>query len=180
MEVAGAYLEETIARYRGLKGQADDAMAQLSDEQLHASPGEESNSIAVIVKHLAGNYRSRFTDFLTTDGEKPSRDRDGEFEDDDLGREALLASWEDGWRVLLAALDALQPGDLLRTVTIRGEPHTVLQAVQRSVTHAAGHVGQIVYLAKLLKGSEWVTLSIPRGKSREFEAEFRRNFARNT
>jgi uncharacterized damage-inducible protein DinB len=180
VDLAAAYLEETIARFRSVKTQADGALAQLSDEHLHLAPGEGANSIAVIVQHLAGNFRSRFSDFLTADGEKPERDRDAEFIDASLEREVLLATWEEGWRTVMGAISALKPEDLTRTIAIRGEPHTVLQALQRSITHAAGHVGQIVYLAKILLGDDWRTLSIPRGKSREFDAELRRNFARNT
>lgn len=161
------YLDEARRCYRTLKKDADAAVAQLGDEQLWVTLDPESNSVGIIMRHVAGNLRSRWTDFLASDGEKPDRDRDGEFESPaDTSRAALAADWEDGWARAAAALDALAPADLLRTVTIRGEPHTVLRAIERSMRHCASHVGQIVYLAKHLRGADWRTLSIPRGESR--------------
>lgn len=161
------FLDEARRGYRALKQEADAAVAQLGDEQLWATLDAESNSVGVIMRHVAGNLRSRWTDFLAADGEKPDRDRDGEFERPaDASRAALLRDWEDGWRCAATALNALVPADLPRTVTIRGEPHTVLRAIERNVRHCASHVGQIVYLAKHLCGAEWRTLSIPRGESR--------------
>jgi hypothetical protein len=130
----------------------------------------EANSIAILVKHLAGNMRSRFTDFLTSDGEKPDRYRDREFEvNAALTRADVLRWWEEGWAIVLGAIDALKPEDVMHTVTIRGEPHTVLQAINRQIAHYAAHVGQIVFLAKHLRSNEWKSLTIPRGKSEEFK-----------
>ena len=155
-----------LRRYRGL---AERAMAQVSDEDFFAAIDPETNSIAVIVKHMAGNMRSRWTDFLTTDGEKADRDRDGEFILDATDtRESLELRWNVGWDSAIATIEALQMDDLQRTVTIRGEPHRVLDAINRQSTHYAYHVGQIVLLAKHFAGSQWRTLSIPPGRSREF------------
>lgn len=175
---AAAYLEEAVKELRKIKQQADRAFAQVSDAQFFMQLDEESNSIAIIVKHVGGGLRSRWTDFLTTDGEKPTRHRDTEFviEQGDT-REALMARWEDGWRLLFAGLAALQPEDLGRAITIRGEPHTVLQAINRQLTHQSGHAGQIVLLAKHLAGKNWQTLSVPRGKTEEFNARMREKFA---
>ena len=160
---AAEYLADVRIQFAKLKEQAENAAVQVTDEHLHHVLDPESNSIAIIMRHMAGNLRSRFTDFLTTDGEKPDRNRDGEFElERPLGRGEIIADWERGWRALFAALDALGPGDLLRDVYIRGERHSVLQALQRQLTHHAGHVGQIVLLAKHLAGPRWRTLSIPR------------------
>lgn len=159
---ASLLLRETVECFRRQKAMADRAMAQLHGEDWHAALDPESNSIAVIVQHVAGNLRSRWTDFLTTDGEKPDRDRDGEFEDASLDPTALKASWEEGWDVLFTSLTALSADDLTSTVTIRGEPNSVARAVVRALDHAAGHVGQIVMLAKHWRGEEWQTLSMPR------------------
>jgi uncharacterized damage-inducible protein DinB len=147
---------------------AEKAVEQLSDEQLHAALDPESNSIAVIMRHMAGNMRSRWTDFLTTDGEKPDRHRDQEFEDRRPSREALLAEWNDGWRRVFEALAPLTDADLERTVLIRAEPHSVYKAISRQVAHYAGHAYQIVLIARHLKGRDWKTLSVPRGQSEEF------------
>lgn len=145
------------------------AILRLNDDQLHWEPSPGANSIAVTVQHLAGNMRSRFTDFLTTDGEKPDRHRDGEFEENaDLTKDALLAMWNNGWEILYTALEHLTDDDLQRVVLIRGEKHTVLEAVQRQIAHYAYHVGQIVYLGKVLLGENWESLSIPRGGSDAF------------
>ena len=163
------YIDEAFRSFRGHKRLADGAIAQLSDEQFFATPDSESNSVALIMKHLAGNMRSRFADFLTTDGEKPDRNRDREFVmHADAKREEVLASWEKYWQLVFDTLNSLHPEDLDRTVTIRGEPHTVLQAVNRQIAHYAQHIGQIVFLAKHLRSAEWKTLSVPRGKSEEF------------
>lgn len=153
---------------RKIKKLADKAIAQLSDEQLHTSLDPESNSVAVIMRHMAGNMRSRWTDFLTSDGEKPDRHRDQEFEDPGQARDELLAEWEDGWRRVFDALDPLTDDDLQRTVLIRSEPHTIYMAISRQVAHYAGHAYQILFLGKHLKGSDWKSLSIPRGQSEEF------------
>ncbi len=163
-----SYLEDTLSLLRYYKGLAERAMAQLTDDQLVRVLDSEMNSIAVIVKHMAGNMRSRFTDFLTTDGEKPDRNRDAEFADPPATREALLALWEQGWQSVFKALGPLSDEDLKRSVTIRGEPHSVMQAINRQVAHYAYHCGQIVFLAKHFKQSEWKSLSVPRGKSAEF------------
>ena len=164
------YLDEVLHQLRKLKTQADRALAQIADDHLFAVLGPESNSIAVIMKHMAGNMRSRWTDFLTTDGEKPDRDRDAEFEpaaEDTADR--IRARWEEAWRLVFDTIGALSPADLGRTVYIRGEAHTVVEAVNRQLTHYAGHVGQIVFLARHYAGDGWQTLSIPRGKSKEFD-----------
>jgi len=169
-DLAAHYLEEARRQMRGHKRLAEGAMAQLKDEELFITLDPESNSIAVLVKHMAGNMRSRFTDFLTTDGEKPDRYRDQEFElDPATTRADLMRWWEDGWARVFAAIESLKPEDVMRTVTIRGEPHTVLQAVNRQIAHYAQHTGQIVFLAKHLRSNQWKTLSIPRGKSENYK-----------
>jgi hypothetical protein len=166
MDEAASYLEATRREFDRLRRLAEKAVGQVGDGDLHAQIDGESNSLAVLLRHVGGNLASRFSEFLTTDGEKPDRDRDGEFEDPALTRAEVLAAWEKGWGRLLSTLDSLGPGDLERTVTIRGEPHSVLLALQRSLSHTAQHVGQIVFLAKHLAGGRWKTLSIPRGESR--------------
>jgi hypothetical protein len=143
-------------------------MAQVTDEQLAAVLDGEMNSIAIVVKHMAGNMRSRWTDFLTSDGEKPDRNRDAEFEDPPAGRETLLRVWEEGWQCVFRAVEPLTDDDLKRTVTIRGEPHSVMQAINRQIAHYAYHVGQIVLLAKHFRHDGWQSLSVPRRKSSEF------------
>lgn len=169
--IAKACLDESFRTFRGYKRMADAALSQVSNEEFFRVLDPESNSIAVIVKHVGGNLRSRWTDFLTSDGEKPDRNRDSEFElTSGDTREDLMRRWEHGWETTFKSLEGLKPEDILRTITIRAEPHTVLQAISRSMTHAAHHVGQIVFLAKHLRGSEWKTLSIPRGKTAEFNA----------
>jgi hypothetical protein len=176
-DVAAQYLDEAHRQMRGHKRLAEGAMAQLKDEELFFKPDAESNSIAVIVKHMAGNMRSRFTDFLTTDGEKPDRHRDQEFELAATTKRAdLTIWWEGGWARVFAAIESLKPEDLMRTVTIRGEPHTVLQAMNRQIAHYAYHTGQIVFLAKHIRSSSWKTLSIARGKSEELNAKSSRTF----
>ena len=162
MDVADAYLDDVRAQFRKMKVLAEGAIAQVGDDELGFTLDSESNSIATIMKHMAGNLRSRFTDFLTTDGEKPDRNRDGEFEGAAPGRAAVLADWESGWQVLFEALDALRPDDLQKDVFIRGERHSVIQALGRQLTHHSYHVGQIVFLAKHLRSSAWKSLSIPR------------------
>ena len=160
------YLEETIRQLRKLKDLADKAMAQIRDENFFSTLDAESNSIAVIVKHMAGNMRSRWTDFLTSDGEKPDRQRDLEFEIEVRdSKESLLKRWEIGWRCVFDALTPLKPEDLGTTVVIRGEPHSVIQAINRQLTHYAYHVGQVVFLAKHAAGPRWQSLSVPRRKS---------------
>jgi hypothetical protein len=167
MTVAAAYLDDVRTQFRKLKKLAEDAIAQLKDEELLERLDPESNSIALVMRHMAGNLRSRFSDFLTTDGEKPNRNRDGEFElDTPLSRVQILDDWESGWRALFSALDALSPDDLLRDVFIRGERHSVVQALDRQMTHHAYHVGQIVFLAKHFRSAQWKSLSIPRKRAR--------------
>ena len=143
-------------------------MAQVSEEQLFASLDEESNSIAIIVKHMTGNMRSRWTDFLTTDGEKPNRNRDSEFVDPPATREALMREWEDGWARVFGAIEPLTDADMGRVVTIRGEEHSVMQAINRQLAHYPQHVGQIILLAKHYAGNKWQTLSVARNRSSEF------------
>ncbi len=163
-----SYLEESLIVFRQYKKMAEGAMAQLTDEQLFATLDDEMNSIALIVKHMTGNMRSRWTNFLTTDGEKPDRNRDSEFVQPPATREGLLASWESGWQLVFSALEPLSEADLGRTVMIRGEAHSVMQAINRQVAHYASHIGQIIFLAKHLAGSKWTTLSVPRNRSEEF------------
>ncbi len=170
--ISSHYLDEIRRQFRGHKRLAEGAIAQLRDEELFVALDAESNSIAVIIKHLAGNMRSRFTDFLTTDGEKPDRHRDQEFEMyAGATRAEVMRWWEEGWARVFSAIETLKPEDLMRTVTIRGEPHSVLQALNRQVAHYAYHVGQIVFLAKHFRSTEWKSLSVPRGKSEEFNAQ---------
>ncbi|HKQ76578.1 MAG TPA: DUF1572 family protein [Blastocatellia bacterium] len=163
------YLENTIAELRYLKKLGDRAMEQLDDKQLFITLDPESNSVAILVKHLAGNMRSRWMDFLTSDGEKPDRYRDQEFViDANTSRPEVIEWWERGWRYVFNAIEPLRPEDVMRIVMIRQEPHTVLQAIHRQLGHYAMHVGQIVFLAKHLKSTEWKTLSVPRGQSEQF------------
>jgi len=164
------WIEDAILQFRKYKKLAEGALAQLADEDFFRTIDAESNSAALIVKHLAGNLRSRWTDFLTADGEKSDRRRDEEFEARPTdSRQSLMAAWEAGWAALFEALEPLEDGDLLREVRIRREPHTVLQAVHRQMTHYAYHVGQIVFLARHFAGPRWTSLSIPKGKSKEVE-----------
>lgn len=163
-----SYLEDSLGVFRTYKKLAERAMEQVTDEQLFALLDEEANSIAIIVKHMVGNMRSRWTDFLTTDGEKPDRNRETEFEEPPATRVALLQIWERGWGHVFAALEPLSDADLGRTVMIRGEAHSVMQAINRQIGHYAQHVGQIVLLAKHFQAGKWKSLSIPRGKSAEY------------
>ena len=163
------YLRDVVRTYRNFKALAEKALAQVGDDQLHTAIDPDSNSLAIIVKHVAGNLRSRFTDFLTADGEKPDRNRDTEFEMPERAtRDQMMASWEAGWAAALGAIEALTPGDLDRTVHIRNEAFLVVEALNRSMTHTAMHVGQIVLLAKHLAGAKWKSLSIPKGQSAAF------------
>jgi hypothetical protein len=163
-----SYVEDSVALFQYYKNLAERAMDQVTDEQLYATLDGEANSIAIVVKHIAGNMRSRWTDFLTTDGEKPDRDRDGEFVNAPPTREALLQLWEDGWSRVFRALEPLSDSDLGRTVTIRGEAHSVMQAINRQMAHYANHVGQIVLLAKHFAQDRWQSLTVPRNRSTEF------------
>lgn len=171
-------LADAIARFRELKGMGDRAMAQADDTAFFARADDEANAIAHVVKHVAGNLRSRWRNFLVEDGEKPDRDRDAEFELSSADtREALLARWEEGWAILFAELGALGGDDLMRTVTIRHEPHTVVQCIHRQLAHYGYHVGQIVLLARQARGPGWDSLSIPRRKSGDFNAAMKDRFS---
>ncbi len=165
------FLDSTRKLFRYYKSLGDQAMAQLEPAGFHHLLEPESNSIAVIVKHLSGNMRSRFTNFLHSDGEKPWRDRDSEFEADSSPKEEILAAWEQGWQCLFEAIDPLEAADLQRIVMIRKEGHTVLEALQRQLAHYAYHVGQMVFLAKAIRGAGWQSLSIPKGESQSFNRE---------
>ena len=168
-----SYLEDARAIFRYYKKLADGAIAQVSDADLTHTLDREMNSIAIVMKHMAGNMISRWTDFLTTDGEKPTRNRDSEFEDPPASRAELLALWERGWDCLFHALDPLTETDLARTVTIRGEDHSVTQAINRQVAHLSYHTGQIVVLAKHFQWANWKSLSVPRGQSQQFTEKVR-------
>ena len=168
LEFTTSYLEDSISILRHTKRLAESAMAQVADERLYVLLDEESNSIAILVKHMAGNMLSRWTDLLTTDGEKPNRNRDGEFIDPPPTRAALLECWERGWDCLFAALQHITDEDLGRVIAIRGEKHSVMQAINRQVAHYSYHCGQIVLLAKHLRRDNWKTLSVARGKSEEW------------
>jgi hypothetical protein len=160
-----SYVEDSLQVFRQYKLLAERAMAQVKDEQLFALLDDEANSIALIVKHMAGNMRSRWTDFLTSDGEKPDRNRDSEFEEPPASRDDLMTVWEKGWKCVFAAVEPLSDADLGRTVTIRGEPHSVMQAINRQIAHYAQHIGQIILLAKHYSGAEWKTVSMPKRRS---------------
>ena len=161
-------LSAAIDEFQKIKKLADKSIEQLSDAQLHATIDPESNSVAVLMRHMAGNMRSRWIEFMTSDGEKPDRMRDREFEDPGQSRAELIAEWEHGWQCLFAALTPLGDADLQRSVVIRGESMSVYKAISRQVAHYAGHAYQILFLAKHLQGANWKTLSIPRGQSEEF------------
>jgi hypothetical protein len=161
-------IDGALTCFRQNKVWADKAIGQLTDEKLHAALDPNTNCIAVIMKHIAGNLLSRWTDFLTTDGEKPTRNRDDEFVDSFTNRDELLAFWNSGWQRLFDTLAELTPDDLTKTVMVRGEPHSVPLAVQRSLAHCGYHVGQILLIARLLAGDEWTTITIPRGGSASF------------
>jgi hypothetical protein len=176
--LGGAFLADVRQRFASIKTSVERAAAQVSDEQFFQPLEEDGNSIALLMKHMSGNLESRFSDFLASDGEKPTRDRDAEFvrEAGDT-RETIAAKWERGWSALWGALDSLSVRDLLKTVRIRGEPHTVVQALLRQVAHQSQHAGQVVILARHWAGEGWETLSIPRGKSKEFGARMRERAA---
>jgi len=167
--LAQHYLDDAIASFRTYKKLAEKALDQLKDEEYFVTLDAESNSIAVIMKHIAGNMFSRWTDFLTTDGEKPDRNRDMEFViGPEKTKDEIRAYWEKGWQCLFNALEPLRPEDFERKVLIRGEPHTIVQAINRQLTHYAQHIGQIVFLAKHFRSAEWKSLSVPRNKSAAF------------
>ena len=167
------YLDDALRRFRDYKKLAERAFAQISDEEFFRTLDEESNSIAINMKHIAGNMISRWTDFLTTDGEKPERNRDLEFVMlPETSKNDMLAYWERGWQCVFEAVEPLKPEDLMRTIRVRGQDHTVVQAINRQLAHYAYHVGQIVFLAKHFKSSEWQSLSVPKNRSAEFNAQF--------
>lgn len=166
-----SYMDDACAVFRKYKSLGEGAIAQVADADLTRTLDPEMNSIAVIVKHLSGNMLSRWTDFLTTDGEKPTRDRDGEFETPPATRLEMMAVWERGWECLLSALDPLTDADLARAVTIRGERHSVVQAINRQIAHYSYHVGQIVLLAKHFQSASWKSLSVPRRRSQEYNRD---------
>jgi len=168
LEFTTSYLADSLALFRQYRSLAERAMAQVTDEQLFSAIDNEANSIAIIVKHMAGNMRSRWTNFLTSDGEKPDRNRDTEFVDPPATREALLGDWNDGWQRVFSALEPLTDADLGHTVIIRGEAHSVMQAINRQLAHYASHCGQIILLAKHFAGAHWKSLSIPKGRSADF------------
>jgi uncharacterized damage-inducible protein DinB len=168
LEFTSSYLTDSLALFRHYKKLAEEAMKQVTDEQLQIVLDPEMNSIAQTVKHMTGNMRSRWTDFLNSDGEKPDRDRDNEFVNPPATRETLLARWEEAWKLVFQALEPLTDADLSRKVLIRGEAHSVMQAINRQLTHYAYHCGQIVLLAKHFRSQEWKSLSVPRNKSGEF------------
>jgi uncharacterized damage-inducible protein DinB len=163
-----SYLKDSLDVFRYYKKLGERSIAQCPDDALFASLDAESNSIAIVVKHMAGNMRSRWMDFLTTDGEKPDRNRDTEFENAPKTRAELMELWERGWKYVFGALDPLKDEDLVRTITIRTEPHSVMQAVNRQIAHYSYHVGQIVFVAKHFAGNKWQTLTVPKKKSAEF------------
>jgi uncharacterized damage-inducible protein DinB len=173
-QLTTSYLKDSIDLFRYYKKLAERAMAQCPDAGLFTVLDAESNSIAIIVKHISGNMRSRWRDFLTTDGEKPNRHRDTEFEEPPKTRAELMELWERGWKYLFDALEPLTEADMTRTVTIRTEPHSVMQAINRQMAHYAHHIGQILFLAKHLAvkaTGKWDSLSVPRGQSKQFAAD---------
>jgi len=177
LEFTTSYVKDSFDVLRYYKRLGEQAMTQASDEALLAAADSESNSIAIIVKHLAGNMRSRWTDFLTSDGEKPDRNRDAEFESPPQTRAEIEALWEAAWRIVFDSLTALTDKDLERTVLIRGERHSVMQAINRQVAHYAYHIGQIVYIAKHEAADRWKSLSVPRGKSADFNSRVKAGLA---
>lgn len=168
MNLGNEYLKIVKERFQSGKDLGDRTISQLSEADIHWRLNEASNSVGIIVKHVSGNMVSRWSDFLTTDGEKLTRNRDQEFEDDISSKQEMITTWEKGWNTFLGTLNGLESQDLLKNVTIRGEKHIVLEAIERQLTHYACHVGQIVYIGKQLKDENWETLSIPKGKSEEY------------
>jgi hypothetical protein len=172
--VGAAYLTDVVRQYKMYKGYADTALPRVPDQDLHTELDANSNSIAVIMKHISGNLRSRFRDFLTADGEKPDRHRDTEFEmPDRASRAEIVKAWEDAWGILFGSIEALKPDDLGRHITIRGEQYLVIEALNRSIAHTASHVGQIVYLSRHFAGDSWTSLTIPKGQSANIKGEFK-------
>jgi hypothetical protein len=170
-ELTTSYIKDSTSLFRYHKRLVESAMAQCPDPGLFATLDKESNSIAIIVKHMSGNMRSRWTNFLTSDGEKPDRDRDSEFEEPPKTRAELFTTWDDGWKIFLEALDSLTDADMNKTVMIRAEPHSVMQAINRQMAHYASHMGQIVFLAKHFAGDDWKALTVPRKGSKQFTTD---------
>jgi len=179
VNIEQSYLNVVKQNFKSMKKQAEDAMEQLTFEELHYLPNKESNSVAILVKHISGNMLSRFTSFLTSDGEKTDRNRDSEFEGGYSSKEELMATWNDGWEILFKALYDLKEEDILKTVYIRSEPHSVMEALQRQISHYSLHIGQILYIGKLIKNDDWKTLSVPRGHSNQFTQSIRDKFIKN-
>jgi hypothetical protein len=176
--VGAAYLKDVVRQLKMYKGYVDKALPRVPDDDLHRELDANSNSIAVIVKHVAGNLRSRYRDFLTSDGEKPDRARDTEFEmAERVSRDEITRWWDEGWGIAFGSIEALTPEDLGRTISIRGEGSLVIEALNRSVAHAASHVGQIVYLARHFAGDSWTSLTIPKGASAQAKGQFKSNAA---
>ncbi len=173
LQFTTSYIEDSIGLFRYYKQLADRALTQVTDEQMYAQLDQDANSIAIAMQHMAGNMKSRWTDFLSSDGEKPWRNRDNEFERPPATQPELLQLWEEGWACLFDTLQSLTDADLGRTVTIRGEAHSVMQAIHRQIAHYAYHCGQIVLLARHFQHGQWESLSVPRGKSVEFNAKVR-------
>ena len=171
LDIASSYLQNALKLYAYYKKLGDKTFEQIEDNDISWRPNEESNSIAILVKHISGNMLSRWTDFLKSDGEKPLRNRDDEFEDDISSKDELVKRWEQGWNCLFSMLQSLEQEDLLRSVRIRKETHTVLEAINRQLTHYAYHIGQIIYVAKSIKSLKWQSLSIPKGESDRFNKE---------
>ncbi len=173
-DFAEQYLTNIRLQFRSYRAMAEKAMAQVDDEAFFVVPYHDGNSVAILVKHMAGNMRSRWLDFFTADGEKPDRNRDTEFEIEAESRSDLMAAWARSWDILFGILDPLSPADLGRTITIRSEPHNVIEAVNRQLTHYAYHIGQIVLLARHHAGDDWQTLSVARGATKQFNEMMRR------
>lgn len=171
VNIGSEYLRIVIERFKSIKSLGDKTINQLSEEEIHWTYNNESNSVAIIVRHLSGNMVSRWTDFLTSDGEKEYRNRDEEFIDDISSKSELMSVWEKGWKVLIDTITSLSEQDLLKNIYIRGEGHLVIEAIERQMAHYAYHIGQIVYIGKQLKDSNWKSLSIPKGKSEEYLKE---------
>lgn len=176
MNIEERYLNTVIEKFKDVKNLGDRTIEQLTESELQWSMNEESNSIAVIMKHLSGNMISRWSDFLTSDGEKESRDRDSEFTDDGASRQEMLEHWELGWETLLGTLSNLEGEDLRKTVRIRSEEHVVIEAIERQMSHYSYHIGQIVYIGKQIKGDDFDTLTIPKGQSEQYLNKMKRKY----
>lgn len=175
MSISTIFLQSAIKRLGYYKDLGDKTIAQLSDSEFHFQPNGESNNMAVIIQHMAGNMLSRWTDFLTTDGEKPGRNRDGEFEDQGLDKDELIALWDMGWDCLFKTLQGLSEEDLQATIRIRDEELSVVDAINRQLAHYPYHVGQMIYLGKIIRNESWKNLSIPKGNSEQFNSEMKKN-----